>query len=119
VWRPQQTFLSPISRLATTKAAAAPRVTPITRADYEVSCPELDVAVSAARAAGAHGARMTGGAFGGSAIALVDATATRAVMDAVEEAFAKYDYAPPMFLLATASAGARPILESSTEMEQS
>ncbi len=41
------------------------------RVDYEVSCEELDVAVAAARAAGALGARMTGGGFGGSAIALV------------------------------------------------
>ena len=40
--------------------------------DYEVSCRELDVAVSAARDAGARGARMTGGGFGGSAIALVE-----------------------------------------------
>ena len=43
------------------------------RADYECTCPELDAAVEAARAAGAHGARMTGGGFGGSAIALVNA----------------------------------------------
>ncbi len=50
--------------------------------DYEVSCPELDTAVDAALAAGALGARMTGGGFGGSAIALcrtpeaVDVTAS-------------------------------------------
>ena len=43
------------------------------REDYEVSSPELDLAVDTARALGAHGARMTGGGFGGSAIALVDA----------------------------------------------
>ena len=41
------------------------------RDDYEVSCEELDVAVETARQAGALGARMTGGGFGGSAIALV------------------------------------------------
>jgi galactokinase len=41
------------------------------RDDFEVSCEELDVVVDAALAAGAHGARMTGGGFGGSAIALV------------------------------------------------
>ena len=41
------------------------------RDDYEVSCIELDVAVEAAVGAGALGARMTGGGFGGSAIALV------------------------------------------------
>ncbi len=41
------------------------------RDDYEVSCIELDTVVEAATAAGAIGARMTGGGFGGSAIALV------------------------------------------------
>ncbi len=41
------------------------------RDDFEVSCAELDVVVEAAVQAGAHGARMTGGGFGGSAIALV------------------------------------------------
>ena len=41
------------------------------RDDYEVSCAELDAAVATATAAGALGARMTGGGFGGSAIALV------------------------------------------------
>lgn len=60
------------------------------RDDYEVSCVELDSAVDAARAAGALGARMTGGGFGGSAIALVrapDADAVgRAVLAAADEA---------------------------------
>jgi galactokinase len=41
------------------------------RDDYEVSCAELDAVVDAALRGGAHGARMTGGGFGGSAIALV------------------------------------------------
>ncbi|WP_454084104.1 galactokinase [Georgenia sp. Marseille-Q6866] len=43
------------------------------RDDYEISCAELDLAVETATAAGAHGARMTGGGFGGSAIALLPA----------------------------------------------
>ena len=43
------------------------------RDDYEVSCAELDVSVEAARGAGALGARMTGGGFGGSSIALLPA----------------------------------------------
>jgi galactokinase len=43
------------------------------RDDFDVSSAGLDLAVSAALAAGAHGARMTGAGFGGSAIALVDA----------------------------------------------
>ena len=41
------------------------------RDDFEISCRELDLAVESARAAGALGARMTGGGFGGSAVALV------------------------------------------------
>ena len=41
------------------------------RSDFEVSCPELDLVTAAAESAGALGARMTGGGFGGSAIALV------------------------------------------------
>ena len=72
--------------------------------DYEVSCPELDVAVDAARRAGALGARMTGGGFGGSAIALVDTDAVSQVADAVATAFADHGFAPPAFLAATASA---------------
>ena len=39
--------------------------------DYEVSVDELDLAVDTALTSGALGARMTGGGFGGSAIALV------------------------------------------------
>ncbi|HET9070917.1 MAG TPA: hypothetical protein VFN60_03305, partial [Acidimicrobiales bacterium] len=40
------------------------------RDDFEASCSELDAVVDAARAAGAAGARMTGGGFGGSVIVL-------------------------------------------------
>src|SRR5699024_6828554 len=47
------------------------------RDDYEVSSTELDAAADAARDAGALGARMTGGGFGGSAIALVPAGSAR------------------------------------------
>jgi galactokinase len=73
------------------------------RDDYEVSSPELDLAVTAARGAGAHGARMTGGGFGGSAIALVDALAADEVMSAVAAAFAAAGLTAPNFLRATAS----------------
>lgn len=76
------------------------------RDDYEVSCPELDLAVDAARAAGAHGARMTGGGFGGSAIALVDADAAERIAVAVADAYAKAGYAQPHFMIATAGAPA-------------
>jgi len=76
------------------------------RDDYEVSCAELDVAVESARAAGALGARMTGGGFGGSAIALVPAGSTDEVSAAVEQAFADAGFAAPAFLVATAGAPA-------------
>ncbi len=72
------------------------------RDDYEVSCRELDVAVEAARDAGALGARMTGGGFGGSAIALVRADEVDKVAAAVAEAFSAEDLHAPTFLVATA-----------------
>ena len=73
------------------------------RDDYECTCPELDVAVETARAAGAHGARMTGGGFGGSAIALVDAGEADAVARAVVRAYAEAGFAAPAFLNALPS----------------
>ena len=76
------------------------------RDDFEVSSPELDAAVAAAFAAGARGARMTGGGFGGSAIALVDAAKTAAVRDSVESAFAAKSWRTPEFHTAIAAAGA-------------
>ncbi len=76
------------------------------RDDYEVSCAELDVAVDAARAAGAHGARMTGGGFGGSAIALVDADAVMSVARAVAAAYAERGWEPPHFIRALPGAPA-------------
>ena len=76
------------------------------RDDYEVSSEELDVAVDAALAAGALGARMTGAGFGGSAIALIQADQVGAVSAAVEDAFAARGFAEPATLSATASDGA-------------
>lgn len=70
------------------------------RDDYEVSCTELDVAVEAARAAGALGARMTGGGFGGSAIALVEQDAVDDVAAAVADAFAVAGLRAPAFAVA-------------------
>ena len=76
------------------------------RDDFEVSCPELDLAVSSAREAGALGARMTGGGFGGSAIALVRAGEVDVVARAVAAAFAGAGAAAPRFLVADPSPGA-------------
>lgn len=66
------------------------------RDDAEVSSPELDCAVDAARAAGALGARMTGGGFGGSALALVEQTATAEVAEAVQVAAARHGHPQPV-----------------------
>ena len=64
------------------------------RDDFETSCAELDAAVEVAMAHGALGARMTGGGFGGSAIALVPADSTSTVTGAVIQDFADQGLAP-------------------------
>ncbi|MCA5892497.1 galactokinase [Isoptericola sp. NEAU-Y5] len=73
------------------------------RDDYEVSARELDLVVDTARAAGALGARMTGGGFGGSAIALVRRGAVDDVVAAVQRAFDDVGLRAPGFLLAPPS----------------
>ena len=72
------------------------------RDDFQISVPALDAVVEAALDAGAHGARMVGGGFGGSAVALVDADA----VDAVAAAVAERAGAPRSFVVVPA-AGAR------------
>ncbi len=76
------------------------------RDDYRVSCLELDVAVDAARAAGALGARMTGGGFGGSAIALVPQNERAAIGDKVAAAFAERSLPAPGLFTAVPAPGA-------------
>ncbi len=76
------------------------------RDDYEISCAELDVVCEAAEAAGALGARMTGGGFGGSAVALVRAGTEEAVAAAVRESALAAGHPEPAFLRALASPGA-------------
>ncbi|MFJ8011370.1 galactokinase [Streptomyces sp. NPDC096339] len=77
------------------------------RDDYRVSCPETDLAVSSALDAGALGARMTGGGFGGSVIALVRSGQEEIVGGHVTAAFADAGHRPPHLLTATPAAGAR------------
>jgi galactokinase len=77
------------------------------RDDYRVSCAELDLAVGTAREHGALGARMTGGGFGGSAIALLPAGDGDRVAAAVAEAFARAGFGPPAFLVAVPAEPAR------------
>ncbi|QKJ20602.1 galactokinase [Microbacterium hominis] len=76
------------------------------RDDFEISVPELDTAVEAALAAGAVGARMTGGGFGGAAIALVARERIDAVREAVAAAFAAAGFAAPTQFTVAPSAGA-------------
>jgi len=72
------------------------------RDDYEVSCRELDLVVDTALSAGALGARMTGGGFGGSAIVLVSADDADAVTGKVTAAFAAADLTAPAPFTVTA-----------------
>ena len=76
------------------------------RDDYTVSCPELNTAVEASIAAGALGARMVGGGFGGSAIALIHAAHTQATIASIEKAFAEHKFKAPRFFTSLPSQGA-------------
>ena len=76
------------------------------RDDYAVSCPELDLAVEAARSAGALGSRMVGGGFGGSAIALLRVKDVDKARTAIAEAFTQRGFKKPRFFTSLPSAGA-------------
>ena len=76
------------------------------REDYEVTVPQLDLAVDTARQAGAHGARMTGGGFGGSTIALVEADRAQEIAETIAAAFDGAGFTAPEFFLALPSEGA-------------
>lgn len=77
------------------------------RDDFEVSCQELDLAVDAALAAGALGARMTGGGFGGSVISLVPQALVESVGNAVTAAFGAESLTAPVIRRVTPAQGAR------------
>ncbi|WP_018347889.1 galactokinase [Longispora albida] len=76
------------------------------RYDFEVTVPELDIAVTAALEGGAYGARMTGGGFGGCVIALVEPRDVANVAESVENAFARAGFTAPVSFVATPSGGA-------------
>jgi galactokinase len=65
------------------------------RDDFEISVPELDLAVETALENGALGARMTGGGFGGAAISLVPRETVSRIQVAVDGAFAEHGFAAP------------------------
>jgi galactokinase len=79
------------------------------RDDFEVSWPEADAAVEIAIASGAYGARMIGGGFGGSVLALLPSSRAAAVRTAITDAFTERHWALPQFLDAAPSAAARQI----------
>ncbi|MDN5790309.1 MAG: galactokinase [Micrococcales bacterium] len=72
------------------------------RDDYEISCAELDLAVDTARATGALAARMTGGGFGGSAIAVIETARREEIRSAVERAFEAARFREPELFTITA-----------------
>lgn len=79
------------------------------RDDFQVSCPELDVAVEAALEAGALGARMTGGGFGGSVIALAAPEQVQGLRDRVEARYAAHQWARPEVFVVHAADGAHQV----------
>ncbi len=79
------------------------------RDDYEITVPEVDAAVEALLAAGALGARMTGGGFGGCVIGLLGTDSVETGLQAVRAAFRRSGFARPAFFTAAAADGAHPV----------
>jgi galactokinase len=86
------------------------------RDDFEISSPELDLAVSVAQGVGALGARMTGGGFGGSAIAVIHRDLLDTLSTTLHSEFSQKGWSVPTPVWVTASAGAR---REEIEKEQS
>ena len=76
------------------------------RDDFEISVPELDLAVETAQLNGSIGARMTGGGFGGAAIALVPTEGISRIQVAIDGAFAEHGFGQPTMFTVTPSGGA-------------
>lgn len=76
------------------------------RDDYETTTPELDLLVELAYAHGAVAARMTGGGFGGSIVALVERGRAEAVGEAVADAYAAHGEQRATVRVCNAAAGA-------------
>jgi len=77
------------------------------RDDYEVSCPELDfLADEAMKTKGIYGARMTGGGFGGSIVALAQPRAVEPLAEHLHKTYTAKFGRQPSVLVTTATAGA-------------
>jgi galactokinase len=76
------------------------------RDDFDITTGHLDLIADSAVRAGALGARMTGGGFGGCVIALVPADRAAAVGDAVRRAVSDAGFEQPVITRTHAGAGA-------------
>jgi galactokinase len=77
------------------------------REDFEITVPQVDLAVETARSSGSLGARMTGGGFGGCIIALVELGDSERIGEAIVESFRAAGYSPPVYFTAVPSTGAQ------------
>ena len=77
------------------------------RDDFEVSWPQADTAVGVAIEAGAYGAKMIGGGFGGSVLTLMPTERAPEVRAALSGSFVARGWTPPEFLEAVAAPAAR------------
>lgn len=77
------------------------------RDDFEISTDKLNLAVEAAITSGALGSRMTGGGFGGSAIALIESEFLEALRFGVILAFESRGFEPPDIFTVKPSPGAK------------
>jgi galactokinase len=77
------------------------------RDDFEITVPQVDLAVETARSSGALGARMTGGGFGGCIIGLVELGDSERIGEAIVESFAAAGYGPPVYFTAVPATGAQ------------
>jgi galactokinase len=73
---------------------------------FEISCPELDLAVDVALANKSLGGRMIGGGFGGSAIALFKVADIEPAKLAIAAAFKNAGFTEPRFFTSLPSSGA-------------
>lgn len=78
------------------------------RDDYQVSCRELDLLVEiASQVEGVYGARMTGGGFGGCAVAIAGADGAKRLHEAIEKQYNRAQPRPAKVLLTRPSDGAK------------
>jgi galactokinase len=77
------------------------------RDDFEISVEELDLAVEVSISCGAIGARMTGGGFGGSAIAIIESSKVADLSTKIMTKFKARGFATPEIFSVVAAAGAR------------